>query len=180
MLILHEQSFCSAQDLVEEDYFNKCDGIGNCSEATNCIRQYSELESYILNNKDVVERITEAFYRTGKGVAKFIKITYRFQIPTPINDTNDTIEFEDFDNCSNHQTRYIWSESALYLLGPKPLFWFTLFAVNVPETSVTIDLPCLCDDTYDSLLSRLTYLVSTYRIAGFSSETFILANGLIR
>lgn len=99
------------------------------------------------------------FYGTGKGVAKFIIITYNFQTPNSINydtenDTNVTIG--NSSNCSEHQTRYIWSESPLYLLGPKPLFWFTLFAVNVPETSATIDLPCLCDDAYDSLLSRLT------------------------
>ena len=58
------------------------------------------------------------------------------------------------------QAVYIWSVPPLYLLGPKPLFWCTLFAINVPETSVTIELPCLCADEYYELLSRLTYLVS--------------------
>ena len=51
----------------------------------------------------------------------------------------------------------------LSMLGPKPLLWLTLFAVHVRESSITIQLPlCLCSEAYDELLSRLTYLVSSY------------------
>ena len=59
-------------------------------------------------------------------------------------------------NCS-----YVWSKTALYLLGPKALYWFTLSAICIDEVDVTIELPCLCNDVYNSLLSRLTYLVRT-------------------
>ena len=82
--------------------------------------------------------------------------------------TNDT-KYYDNDNdgddgegeliCMDDQKKFIWSSSALYLLGPKPLFWLTLFAVDVRESSITINLPCLCSDVYEDLLSRLTYLV---------------------
>ena len=84
-------------------------------------------------------------------------------LPNQSNGTTD-LDLDDFVseiNCTDQQAVYIWSESPLYLFGPKPLFWFTLFAINVPETSVTIELPCLCVDEYYELLSRLTYLVST-------------------
>ena len=46
----------------------------------------------------------------------------------------------------NIQKKFIWGDSALYLLGPEPLFWLTLFAVNVHDSSITIHLPCLCND----------------------------------
>ena len=139
---------------------------GNFSE---CISQYRDLEKHILNNSDIAEKLKETFYRTGKYVSTFVYITYSAPIgisPNPNQTNSDTTELDldDVDtdiNCTNHQAVYIWSESPLYLLGPKSLFWFTLFAINVPETSVAIELPCLCADEYYELLSRLTYLVST-------------------
>jgi len=45
-------------------------------------------------------------------------------------------------------------------LGPKPLLFLTLFAINIPEIGVEVPLPCLRQGQVDTLLSRLTYLVS--------------------
>ena len=83
-----------------------------------------------------------------------LPITFRF-ITVAIASSSE----DDSINCTNHQTTYIWSTSVLYLLGPGPLFWLTLFAVNVPEANTTIELPCFCTDSYADLLARLTYLV---------------------
>jgi len=137
----------------------------------DCIKKYSELHSYILSNKDLLGNFTEAFYSTGEEPSEFVRITYEFQVCDcnfKNNDTNyedaygyDTMEEAAYSNCTNNSSTelYIWSTSALYLLGPDPLFWLTLFAVNIPEASVTIQLPCLCVKSKNELLSRLTYLV---------------------
>ena len=146
--------FCSGQESRLSDIHSDpdCNHIenGNCTEVTSCIGAYYELESYIQDNREVIEKLKAAFFETGKPPAKFVKLTYNFQVS---NDTYNSM------NCSNHQSKYIWSEQFLYLLGPQPLFWSTLFAVRVPESSIIITLPCLCHDVYDSLLSRLTYMV---------------------
>lgn len=142
---------CSAQD-----YDNGCIETDDNSEVTKCIGQYVDLELYVKNNKILMEKLAETFFTTGKAASKFVKITYNFQTGSNIQSIQDNIT-----NCSNQQGKYVWSEAALYLLGPRPIFWFTLFAVSIHETDVTIELPCLCNDVYNSLLSRLTYLVCT-------------------
>lgn len=78
---------------------------------------------------------------------------------------NDSRYYNDDDadgefTCIDGQKKFIWSSSALYLLDPKPLFLLTLFAVHVHESSITINLPCVCSDVYDFLLNQSTYLVS--------------------
>jgi len=140
------------------------------SEKDTCIGQYSELEMYILKNENILDQLTETFYKTGTDASQFVKITYEFQVHKPNSTANDTdyeamydenyeVMDDEIFNCTSQRELYIWSASALYLLGPKPLFWLTFFAVNAPETNVTIKLPCLCDNTHNILLSRVTYLV---------------------
>ena len=157
---------CNAEEITEND----CDEADNCTQLTSCIRYYDDLQSYVMNNKEIMRNLKETFFRTGKDPSKFVKITYHFQLdlemPNSTNNTNSTILVEDYEdnitsysNCSNQESTYIWSESALYLLGPKSLFWYTLFVVNIPEISIIIDLPCLCNGANESLLNRFTYLV---------------------
>lgn len=162
-------SLANALDDVERDNDNN-DEAGGYSNSSSCISKYRDLESYVLNNEDLMDELTELFFKTGKSSTEFVKITYKFQILLPVNNntniTNGVRYYDDDDDngdgeftCIHNQKNFIWSSSALYLLGPKPLFWQTLFAVHVMESSITIHLPCLCSDVYD-LLSRLTYLVS--------------------
>ena len=156
-------SLSKAQEYFESD--KEINDYNNYSNNSNCIEKYRDLENYVLNNKDLMDNLTEVYFKTGKTHAEFVKITYKFKVLLPVtNNTNDTtISYDNDDGeftCVANQKKFIWSSSALYLLGPKPLFWFTLFAVNVHESSITIDLPCLCND--DNLLPRLTYLVSSY------------------
>ena len=145
------QFYCDAH--VINDKPTACDG--NCNEYT-CIREYAELESYILNNKTVQSRIVKAFFKTGKVPSNFVKIRYNFPAP---NTTNETMD-EDNTTCTDHQDAYFWSSSPLYLLGPRALFFSTVFAVDIAEENVTISLPCLCKDVHGSFLSRLTYMVN--------------------
>ena len=113
-----------------------------------------------------MDDLIELFFETGKTLTEFVRITYRFKVLLPVsnhaNNSTDTNNDDDDDEftCMDNQKTFIWSSSALYLLGPKPLFWQTLFAVHVQESSITINLPCLCNEAYDNLLPRLTYLVS--------------------
>ena len=123
---------------------------------TNRTVAEDELEAYVLNNKEIMRNLKETFYKTGKSPSEFVKIIYNFQVPNSSNSTNKE-NGNGIDGCVASTTTYIWSDSVLYLLGPKPLHWYTLFAVNVAEHSVFIDLPCLCND--ESLLDRFTYLV---------------------
>lgn len=152
-------SFINAQEYLQNvgTYY---DGTNNYKFSNNgCISKYRDLELYVLNNQDVTDRIAEIFFPTGKPATEFVKIVYQFQLL--VNNPNNTDDYDD-DNrslCVNDQRSYIWSSSALYLLGPEPLFWMTLFAVFVPKSIITIQLPCLCSVGHDGLLSRLTYLV---------------------
>ena len=155
VLLFTHLSICSSQEFVRGD--NDCDELGNCSDVTSCISQYSQLDLYIVNDKNLLRKLTETFFQTGSGASQFVKLTYSIRVADTWNDTED-----DVVNCTNLQTTYIWSTSVLYLLGPRPLFWLTLFAVNVPEASVTIELPCFCTNDYNDLLDRLTYLVCAY------------------
>ena len=112
-----------------------------------------------MGNREVIQEFKDAFYNTGKRPSKFVHFTYKFNV---LNITENNTK-----SCVNHTSRYIWSDQFLYLLlGPKSLFWFTVFAVprTIPEHSATINLTelCLCSDAYKKLISRLTYMVSTY------------------
>ena len=168
-LIISHLSF-STTEFTDGD--GSCDEAKNCNVVSPCIKQYSELEElYIINNKTLLKIITEAFFVTGKSASVYVKLKYNFQSFTQENNTNETVlENEEF-NCTSYQATYIWSESVLYLLGPRPLYFLTLFAVNITEASLTLELPCLCSDVQFDLLARLTYLVSSYsylRIASYS------------
>ena len=138
--------FCNSQE-----FNNGCNGTKDC-KVTNCIGDYIDLEIYIMNNKGIMEELAEAFFTAGKTVSKFVKITYNFQT------SNGTQSIED-RTTNRQQSTYVWSETALYLLGPKTLYWLTLSAIRIDEVDVMIELPYLCNDVYDSLLSRLTFLV---------------------
>ena len=136
--------------------FCNSQGFSSCNEtATDCIGEYTDLEMHITNNTALMEKLAGTFYVTGKATSKFVKITYNFQ-----TSSNNMQSIQ--DNVTNCCITYVWSETALYLLGPKMMKYLTLFAVNIDEVDVTIELPCLCNDVYNSLLSRLTYLVCIY------------------
>ena len=140
-----------------QGFNNSCSETeGGCTKFINCIGHYVDLETYVINNKTLVEKLSETFFTsrtaaffTGRGSSQFVKITYNFHI------SNVT-------NCYAQQSTYFWSEAVLYMFGPRPLYWLTLFAINIDEVDVTIELPCLCSDVYDDILSRLTYLVCVY------------------
>jgi len=157
ILISFFVGFANAQEEFYDMYDNYNE-TGNCSQVTSCIRLNSELRSYILRNEEILNSIEEGFFQTGSTASSLVKITYNFQVCNTINETNDTIE-SDSVNCSNQQSEYIWGNTALILLGPKPLQLLTLFAVNVPEANIIIKLPCLGNNAYNGLLSRLTYMV---------------------
>ena len=156
-------SFINAQDYVESD---DDPGVNSYENTTSCIRKYRDLQSYVLSNEDLIDELTELFFETGKAPTKFVRITYKFWILLPVynytNNTNVTLYDDNMFSCFDTKKVFIWSISALYLLGPAPLFWQTLFAAYIPESSITIYLPCLCNDAYDNLLPRLTYLVCSY------------------
>ena len=150
LLLFSLPCFCSAQ-VDGSGIF--CDESGNCNETASCIGNYRELERYVKGNREIIEKLKHAFFTTGEAPSKFVKLSYNFQV---LNSTNNSM---DYVECSNHTSMYIWSESALYLLGPRTLVWFTFFAISTPEINTIIELPCLCHDAYSDLLSRLTYMV---------------------
>ena len=157
ILIVTTLQCCAVgQDITDDD--------GNRVEAENssetCIRHYNKLQAHVLNNESILDILTGTFFRTGKAASQLVGITYYFKVS---NGSNDNIT--DDSNCSsNHHSKYIWSESLLCLLGPRSLYWFTLLAINVEKIDASIQLPCLCHDVYDMLLSRLTYMVWKFKI----------------
>ena len=152
LLFAFPQYFCSAQEIVGSGI--DFDGTVDCNENISCIYNYYDLELYVISNKEVIEGLKSAFFYTGEAPSKFVKLLYNYEVYYHTNDTAESV-----GDCFNSTSKYIWSDSALYLLGPQTLAWFTFFAVDTPEITTTIDLPCLCYDDYNSLLSRLTYMV---------------------
>ena len=152
------QCICNAQDFAGSGGTD-CNETGNCTKVVNCIKNYHDLDLYVRSNTKVIESLTNVFFVTGKIPSKFVRLTYNFQV-SYVTD-NSTDEENDVVSCHNQQSKYIWSEHYLYLLGPRALLWSTLFAVVVAENETTIELPCLCHDVYGNLLSRLTYMVRT-------------------
>ena len=136
------------------------DGANNLSD-TRCISKYRDLETYVINDTDLMDSLTETFFKTGTSSTEFVKIFYKFKVLifNTTYTTNDTRSYNGEYICADDQRTFIWSNSALYLLGPGALFWMTLFAVHVPENTVTVQLLCLCNADHENLLSRLTYLV---------------------
>ena len=157
LLLVSCQKLCIAREVSDDGSYRGLEKQICCQ----CFKQYNDLDQYILNNKEVVRNLTEAFFKTGRNPSRFVKITYHFQSCEQMskNQLNDIVDNE-IISCTSLETTYVWSESILYLFGPKPLLWLTLFTVITPEASVTIELPCLCRNEEFYLTDRLTYLVS--------------------
>lgn len=141
---LDKEDFCRAPG-------NCTEGEGECYDYNYCIGQYEALESYLTQNDGALVNITKGFYKTGEDPAEFVKITYHYQVANATDENNMT--------CFAQRSVYFWSASPSFLLGPKPMFWFSLLAVNPVQSSVTLKLPCLQGNFEENLLSRLTYLV---------------------
>ena len=148
LILFLVSGLCNSQELN-----SSCNGREDCKD---CIGEYIDLELYVNRNNKTVETLAKTFFATGNAAAKFVKITYSFQTNKGVQSSNT--------NCSQttQQNTYVWSENSFYFLGPKALYWFTLTAINIDETDVTMELPCLCSDAYNSLLPRLTYLVCVH------------------
>ena len=129
-----------------------CSVMASETECTSCIREYNYLETFVLGNPSIKDDLTKVFLPTGKDASHYVEITYKYSV------CKDNVSVV----CHDKESTFIWSDSPFFLLGPKPLFWFTFFAVNVAEQNITIELPCLCQEEFCSLVSRLTYLVCTY------------------
>lgn len=145
-----------------QEFAKKCNTVDNHTEEILCIRHYNDLEMYVMDNNTLMEKLAETFFSSrttaffnGRGATDFVKTTYNFYT----GNSKQTVEDNNI-NCSGQQITYIWSVAGLYLGGPDALYWMTLFAISITEVSVTIELPCIFDDVYSTLLSRLTYLVS--------------------
>ena len=152
-------------------YSLNCTNNLNCNEATSCISDYDSLELHVQNSKAIINNLTEAFYSTGHEPARFVKITYKFQVPfysndTDVNDTYSGMNNYFDDQCSSVERLYYWSSSPIYLMGPQPLLLLSLFAIRVQEENVIVQLPCLQSTEQKELLSRLTYLVC-FKLASY-------------
>ena len=146
------QYLCNSQKIVGDG--TVCNG--KCYENVRCIASYDELELYVKSNRQLLESFKHTFFATAKTPAEFVRILYNFKLPV----SSDSTQNADVKNCSDHQiSMHIWSEKFLYLLGPRALKFLTFFAISVREDDITIDLPCICHDQYDLLLSRLTDMV---------------------
>ena len=113
---------------INAQHYSDSDSDDNGSKGyhnnSSCISRYTDLESYILNNEDLMDDLSKLFFETGKTPTEFARITYKFQIAVD-NSTNVTSDYGNDDSeftCVFNQKTFIWSSSALHLLGPKPLF----------------------------------------------------------
>ena len=162
ILLLCSQNLCIAQEVSDDESYSP--GYSGSEEQyffSHCFKEYSQLDLYILKNKTLMRDFTETFFRTGKSPSRFVKITYHFQSCEMSRvDQSNKIMDNGTINCAYQETTYVWSESMLYLFGPKPLLWLTLFAVITPEVDAVIELPRLCRNEEFYLMDRLTYLVS--------------------
>ena len=135
---------------------NCTEGEDECYDYSNCIEHYKDLESHVTENDDILLNLTEGFFETGRDPAEFVKIIYHYQVPNATDENNST--------CFAQRSVYYWSTSPSFLLGPLPMFWLSLFAINPVQSSITLQLPCLQGNFEANLLSRLTYLVRSFSL----------------
>ena len=82
----------NAQDYVEsDDDSNGSNGYGNNS---SCISKYRDLESYFVNNRDLMDDLSELFFEAGKTATEFVRISYEFQILLPVCNYTNSINDE--------------------------------------------------------------------------------------
>lgn len=161
VLLIFKLMIISARALEDCAYDNNCANNLDFNQTTCCISEYQTLEAFVQNNETLINNLAEAFYKTGYSPAKFVRITYKFQqfSGSDDNGTNNSTNEDDI-KCYHYAERvYYWSSSAIYLLGPRALFYLSLFAINVREENVIVHLPCLHSRYEKALLSRFTYLV---------------------
>ena len=66
-------SMTNAQEYIEDSEYDEANNV-------SCISKYRDLEAYVLNNKDLMDNLTETFFKTGKTSTEFVKIAYRFMV----------------------------------------------------------------------------------------------------
>ena len=71
----------NAQDYADNDIDSN--GEDSYSNISNCIGKYKDLQSYIMNNEDLMDDLTKVFFETGKAPTEFVRITYKFQTLLP-------------------------------------------------------------------------------------------------
>ena len=141
---------CKAREMATNNDI-QCNGAENCS----CFAQYTDLEKHIEKNETLLDYLRESFYKGGKDT-EFARLYYEFT-------TYDCTSNESYDRIEKnyYSSQYIWSSSFIYLFGPDPLFYSSIYVIFFPvDTNITIHLPCICEDKYEDLLSTLTSMVS--------------------
>ena len=48
--------------------------------ASSCIGKYRDLEKHVLNNTDLMDELTEVFFKTGETATEFVRITYNLYL----------------------------------------------------------------------------------------------------
>ena len=135
-----------------------------CFDYNNCIGNYEALESYLTQNDAALVNLTKGFFMTGKDPTEFVKLTYHYQLQVP-NGTDENNE-----TCFAQRSVYFWSTSPSFLLGPQPMLFLSLFAINPVQSSVTLQLPCL-QGNFEDFLSRLTYLERSSHKHSYNTES---------
>ena len=73
-------------------FLSSCDGgktsIKNNDNISNCTGKHRDLEEYMLYNEDLIDNLTEVFFKTGKPATELVTITYRFKVL--MSNTNTT------------------------------------------------------------------------------------------
>ena len=107
-------SLANAQD------YPGSDSDSSYGNSSSCIRRYRDLQSYVVNNEDLMDDLSELFFETGKTATEFVRITYRFKIFLPADNnmnhtTDDTKYYDEYDGdddesefiCINDQKKFI-------------------------------------------------------------------------
>jgi len=133
---------------VDVDGSSDCNNTENV-EFTHCIGNYGELQSYILSSQNVLEKHSMKLVKVLLNLSKLLMTCkYLTQLMKGVR----------MFTALTKKELFVWSTSPIYFLGPKPLRYQSLLAVNVQQNRVTVQLPCLCSNVTGKLLSRLTYI----------------------
>ena len=86
-------SLTNSEDHSENGNYNS--GANSYGNNSNCISKYRDLQSYVLNNEDLMDDLIKLFFETGKACTEFVRITYRFKVLLPVgnhtDNTNNTL-----------------------------------------------------------------------------------------
>lgn len=139
------------------------------TEAANCINNYEELKTSIINNSENIENLLQGFYPPNQSPSHILNVYYYTQLldsdDKTVNETNVSHpHFEQPNNTANYI--FQWVDSSTLLLFEWRLFDALSFGIaELDVYNISLSIRPFCDeDEAVKLLNMATVWVSLWYV----------------